>query len=339
MNLWRWYHNRARIQKARELAEQCFTLAHAVQDPGLLQDAHRMLGWTSFHHGEPVLARTHFEQGIALYDAQQGRLRAFSGGMEHGVVCLSVLAGTLWQLGYPEQALARSREALILAQESSHPFSLGLALQHASLVHQACREAQRVQEIAEATIRLAHEHGFVQWLAGGVWMRGWALAEQGSIEEGIEQLCQGMAIWQTVGTELAKTHLLFRLAEVYGKCGQAGEGLRVLNEALAVIRGTDERHAETEIYRLKGELLLARESKGLKVGEAEECFCQALTLARQRHAKSLELRAAMSLCRLWQQQGKGAEAHRLLAEIYAWFTEGFATPDLQEAKALLDVLA
>ncbi|HEY7496384.1 MAG TPA: AAA family ATPase, partial [Candidatus Tectomicrobia bacterium] len=329
MNLWRWYHNRARIQKARELAEQCFTLAHAVQDPGLLQDAHRMLGWTAFFHGEPVLARTHFEQGIALYDAQQGRLRAFSGGMDHGVTCLSVLAGTLWQLGYPEQALTKNREALTLAQESSHTFSLGLALQYCALVHQSRRDAQHAQEIAEATIQLAREHGFVQWIAGGMCMRGWALAEQGSIEEGIEQLRQGMATWQTVGTELGQTHMLFRLAEAYGKGGQAEEGLRLLDEALTVMHERDERHTETEIYRLRGELLLAQGGGRLEAVEAEKCFHQALALARQRQAKSFELRAAMSLCRLWQQQGKLPAAQQLLAEIYAWFTEGFTTPDLQ----------
>jgi adenylate cyclase len=338
MNLGRWYLNRAMLRQARELAEQCATLAQSVYDPEFLQDAHRMLGWTSFFQGESVLARTHFEQGIALYDAQQGRLRAFSGGVEHGVVCLSVLALTLWQLGYPEQALTKNREALTLAQESSHTFSLGLALNYCALVHQARREAQHVRESAEATIRLAREHGFVQWLAGGMVMRGWALAEQGSIEEGIEQIRQGMATWQTVGTELGQTHMLFRLAEVYGKSGQTEEGLRLLDEALAIIHERDEYHAETEIYRLRGELLLAQRGERRKVAEAEEYFCQALALARQRQAKSLELRTAISLSRLWQQQGKHAEAHQLLAEIYAWFTEGFDTLDLQEAKALLDVL-
>ena len=338
MNLGRWYLNRAMPRQAHELAEQCATLAQSVDDPALLQDAHRMLGWTSFFQGAPALARTHFEQGIALYDAQQGRLRAFSGGVEHGVVCLSVLASTLWQLGYPEQALTKNREALTLAQESSHTFSLGLALNYCALVHQARREAPRVRERAEATIRLAREHGFVQWLAGGMVMQGWALAEQGFIEEGIEQIRQGMATWQTVGTELGQTHMLFRLAEVYGKSGQTEAGLRLLDEALAIMHARDERHAETEIYRLRGELLLIQGGERLQVAEAEECFRYALVLARQRQAKSFELRAAMSLSRLWQQQNKRAEAHQLLVEIYDWFTEGFETPDLQEAQALLDTL-
>ncbi len=338
MGLQRFYINGAWLRKAHELSVQCLTLAQCVQDPGLLQEAHQMLGLTSFFQGEPVSARAHLEQGIALFDVQQGRLRAFSGGVDHGVVCLSFLAWTLWQLGYPEQALHRSREALALAQELSHAYSLGLALQHASLLHQSRREAQRVQEIAEATLRLAREQGFVQWLAGGMIVRGWALAEQGSIEEGIEQLRQGMVTWQTLGTTLGQTHTLFRLAQAYGKGRQTGEGLRVLDEALAFMHERDERHYETELYRLKGEFLLAQESERRRGEEAEEYFRQALALARQRQAKSFELRAAMSLCRLWQQQGKRPAAQQLLAEIYAWFTEGFATPDLQEAKALLDVL-
>jgi TOMM system kinase/cyclase fusion protein len=337
INLWRWYINRASLREAHELAEQCFTLAQAVQDPGLLQDAHRILGWTSFFQGEPILARTHFEQGIVLYDAQLGRSRAFSGGTEHGVVCLSVLAWTLWGLGYPEQASAMNQEALTLAQKSSHAYSLGLALQYAALVHQSRREARRAQEIAEATMRLAHEHGFVQWIAGGMWIRGWALAEQGFIEEGIEQLRQGMDTWRTIGTDLATTHLLFRLAEAYGRGGQAAEGLRLLDEALAVVRKTAEGYFEAEIHRLKGELLLQQVAGGW--GQAETCFCKALNVARRQEAKSLELRAAMSLSRLWQHQGKREDARQLLAGIYGWFTEGFDIPDLLEAKALLEGLA
>src|SRR5262249_45822361 len=256
MGLERFYLNGARLRKAHELSEQCLTLAQSVQDPGLLEEAHQMLGLTSFFQGEPVSARSHLEQGIALYDVQQGRLRAFRGGVDHGVVCLSFLAWTLWQLGFPEQALQKSREALTLAQELSQAYSLGFALQHAALLHQSRREAKRVQEITEATLRLARQQEFVQWLAGGMVVRGWALAEQGSIEEGIEQLRQGIVTWQTLGTTLSQTHMLFRLAQAYGKGGQTGEGLRVLEEALAFMHERDERHYETELYRLKGEFLL-----------------------------------------------------------------------------------
>jgi predicted ATPase len=278
----------------------------------------------------------YLEKGLTFYEAQQGRVRAFSGGIDPSVFCLSVLARTLWQLGYPEQALHRSREALVLAQESSQAYSLGLALQHSALLHQSRREIQRVQETVEETIQLAREHGFVQWIAGGMCMRGWALSQRGFIEEGIEQLRQGMDTWRTIGTDLAQTHILFRLAEAYGKGGHAAEGLRVLEEALAVVHKNVECYFEAEIYRLKGELLL-QQVPG-REGEPEACLHQALNVARRQQAKSLELRAAMSLSRLWQQQGKHQEASGLLAESYGWFTEGFDTPDLEEAKALLEAL-
>jgi predicted ATPase len=336
VSLWRLYINRAQLRKAHALAEQCVILAQNIHDPGLLQEAYRMLGETLFFQGEPVLARVHLEQGLAFYEAQQGRVRAFSGGMDPGVVCRSVLAWTLWQLGYPEQALTKSQEALTLAQKSSHAYSLGLALHYCALVHQSRREAQRMQEIAEATIRFAKEQGFVQWIAGGTCMRGWALAEQGCVEEGIQQLRQGMDIWRTLGTELAKTHVLFRLAEAYGRGGQAEEGLRVLDEALITVRKNAEGYFEAEIYRLQGELLLQQVAG--REQEAETCFCQALKVARRQQAKSMELRATVSLSRLWQQQGKRDKARQLLARSYNWFTEGFDILDLREAKALLGAL-
>ena len=306
MGLGRFYVNQPRLQKAHELCEQCLTLAQRVQNPAFLLEAHRMFGVTLFFRGELVTARRHLEQGIALYDVQQGHSRAFSSGMDPGVVCLSVVAWALWMLGYPDRALVKVQEALTLAQKLSHAYSLGYALQYSALVYQSRRETQHVQEIIEVTIRLAREHGFVQWIAGGMCMRGWALAEQGFIEEGIEQIRQGMDIWRTIGTELAKTHMLLRLAEVYGRGGQAAEGLRVLDEALAVVHKNAESYFEAEIYRLKGELLLQQVAG--REGEAEVCFHRALDIARRQQAMSLELRATMSLSRLWQQQGKRARS-------------------------------
>jgi len=254
------------------------------------------------------------------------------------------MAWTLWMLGYAEQALTRSQEALSLARQLSHAYSLGFALHYAGVLRQSRREAQFVQEWAEATIALSREQGFVQWLEGGMFLRGWALAEQGLAQEGIEQLRESLASKRARGTELAQTHILFRLAEAYGKAGQAEEGLRVLAEALAAGHRDAERYFEAELYRLKGELLLQQTvRRGVPVepallAEAEACFHQALDVARHQGAKSLELRAVMSLSRLWQQQGKRAAAHQMLAEIYGWFTEGFDTPDLQEAQALLTAL-
>jgi len=338
MSLWRLSINRARIPQACDLAEQCVALAQHGYDPALLQEAHRMLGESLFFHGQLVLARTHLEQGVALYDAQQGRVRAFSSGMEPGVICLCFLAATLWQLGYSEQALTRSHEALTLAQESSHAFSLAFALNYASLLHVWRLEVQFAKERAEAVITLANEHGFTQPLNVGMIRRGWALAKQGAVAEGIRQLQQGLATLRNVGQELPLSHHLALLAEAYRQGGQVEAGLHALAEAFAHLDNTGERYYGAELHRLKGEFLLAQTGKRCKAREAEECFHQALDIARRQQAKSLELRATMSLSHLWQQQGRRAEAHHMLAESYSWFTEGFGTPDLQEAKALLEVL-
>jgi adenylate cyclase len=297
-----------------------------------------MLGESLFFHGQLALARTHLEQGITLYDAQQGGVRAFSSGMEPGVICLSFLASTLWQLGYPEQALTRIHEALTLAQESSHAYSLGFALNYASLLHVWRREVQFAKERAEAVITLSNEHGFIHALSVGMIRRGWALAKQGAVAEGIRQLQQGLATLREVGQELPLSHHLALLAEAYRQGGQVEAGLHALAEALAHLDDTGERYYEAELHRLKGECLMAQTGKRSKEIEAEECFRQALEIARRQQAKSLELRATMSLSHLWQQQGRRAEAHQILAEIYGWFMEGFETPDLQEAKALLEAL-
>jgi predicted ATPase len=199
-------------------------------------------------------------------------------------------------------------------------------------------EVQFAKERAEAVITLSNEHGFIQALNAGMIKKGWALAKQGAVAEGIRQLHQGLTTIREMGLELPLSLYLALLAEAYRHGGQVDAGLHVLAEALAHLDKTWERGLEAEIYRLKGECLLAQTGKLCKAGEAEECFRQALDVARRQQAKSLELRAAMSLGRLWQRQGRRAEAHQILDKIYGWFTEGFETPDLREAKALLAAL-
>jgi len=345
VSLARFYLNRAKIQRARDMAEQCFSLAQHVQDPALLQDARCTLGLISFFQGELVTAYAHLEHGIALHYARQDHLRAFSGGIDSGVVCLSVMAWTLWMLGYPEQALSRSREAITLAQKLSHAYSLGFALNYAVLLHIWRREVSLAQEQADAVMALANEYGFIHTLSVGMIRKGWALAMQGAVAEGTKQLHEGLTTLQETETELGIPQHLVLLAEVYRQGGQADEGLHVLDAALIHIDKTWERWPEAESYRLKGECLLAGAGKrhmlqGSKsaADEAAACFHRALDVARRQQAKSLELRAAMSLSRLWQEQGRHVAAQQLLAEIYRGFTEGFETPDLQEAKALLAVL-
>src|SRR5262249_26089219 len=209
------------------------------------------------------------------------------------------------------------------------------ALAYAAWLHHARREGTAAQERAEAAIELSSARGFAQYLAVGKPLRGWALAMQGQGEEGLAQLRQGLAALKAMGSALDWPRCLLLLAEAYGEGGQLDEGLTALTEALATAHKTGERYWEAELYRLKGELLLRR---GTPMEEGETCFQQALDIARHQEAKSLELRAATSLSRLWQQQGKRAEAHALLAPVYGWVSEGFTTADLQEAKALLDEL-
>ena len=230
-----------------------------------------------------------------------------------------------------------------LAHDVSHPFSLAFALNFTARLHQLRRERQAVQEEAEAAIALSTEQGFPFFLAMGTILRGWAVAEQGHGAAGVSQIREGLTTYQATGAEIWRPYFLALLAEVLGKEGQTEEGLRVINEALAIVERTEERFYEAELHRLKGELLLNDERRMMnderQTQEAEACFQQALAVARQQQAKSWELRAAMSLARLWQQQGKTTEARDLLAPVYEWFTEGFDTPDLQEAKTLLEELS
>jgi predicted ATPase len=335
--LWVYALVRAELQPAHALGKQLLALAQHVQDAAMLVAAHRALGATLFFLGEAASAYTHLAQGLALYDAQQHRAYAFLYGEDGGVVCRSHAALALWWLGYPDQGLARSHEAVTLAQQRAHPFSLGYALHWAVGIHYCRREVRFTQEYAEAAISLAQEQGFPHLRAYGSVLYGWALAHQGRAKEGIEQINQSMMDYRATGAELGRPHFLVLLAEAYGTMGEPEAGLTGLAEALTLMDTTGERADEPEISRLKGELLLQQSTDNAT--EAETCFQHAIRIAQNQQAKSLELRAATSLARLWQQQGKRQEAHDLLAPIYGWFTEGFDTADLQEAKALLDALA
>ena len=334
--LWRFYLVRAEYQTARELAEQCFSLAQGVDAPALRLAAHFALGVSLLWLGEIALARAHLEQSLALYNPQEHRVLAFRAGLDLEVWCLSHLAQALWLLGYPDQALRRSHEALTLAQELSHPPSLAAVLFYVAFIHCYRREAQATQERAAATMALASAQGLPQWLTVGRLLRGWALAIQGQAEEGIAQMRPSLAAWRAMGAGMAVSHFLVLLAEAYGRAGQAEEGLRPLAEALVHMDTTGEHDYAAEVYWLKGELLLRQAIPD--EAQAETCLYQALDIARHQQTKSWELRAATSLARLWQQQGKRAEAHALLAPVYGWFTEGFDTADLQEARALLEAL-
>jgi tetratricopeptide (TPR) repeat protein len=306
------YNARGDFQRAREYGEQALALAQRLQDPALLAEAHYALGVPLYNLGEITLAHAHFEQGMPFADALAQPLRS-----RRGVMYRTFTAVNLWYLGYPDQALRRSHEARTLAQ-SSDPFTLYWALAKAGELHQLRREVHAAHERFEAALALASEQGLAQWLPISMHEWGWALAVQAT------------------GVKMALPRLLTKLAEAYGNSGQAEEGLRRLAEALAVMDDTGGRRYEAELYRIEGELLLQQAVPD--EFQAEACFQHALAVARRQQAKAWELRAAMSLAHLWQYQGKRAEAHELLAPVYGWFTEGFDTADLQDAKVLLEEL-
>jgi predicted ATPase len=328
---------RAELQSARELGEELLTLAESRQDPALLLGAHQALGQIFSQLGECTLARVHLEQGMALSTLQPQYSQVFLYGQEPRVACLFYAASTLWHLGYPNQAREHIHTMLTLARELSHPFTLVSALLYAAQFPGFRREGAVVQALAEEALALCREQGFALGRARGTLMRGWAFAAQGQREEGLAQMCQGLAAFRVTGARAGLALYLGLLAEVYGGAGQPTEGLRTLAEAIAVMYQHGLYGFEANLHWLKGELLLAQLPGSAP--EAETCFQQALDVARRQEAKSLELRAAMSLARLWQRQGKRQKAHDLLAPVYGWFTEGFDTADLQEAKSLLDTLA
>jgi predicted ATPase len=283
--------------------------------------------------GEFVPARAHLEQALAGSATDLDHVLTSHFGGSARVNALGFLSWILWLLGYPDQALTRSHEMLHYAQELQHAFSLARALNNVMVLHKLREETEAAQEWAETALAIVTKHGFVNYLGFTTFTRGWALAAQGQHEQGIDQMRQGLAARQAMGARLVEAEYLARLGEVYGRIGQVNEGLRLLAEALLLADTTGERWYEAELHRIKGKLLLQQAVPDTL--QAEACFQQALAVARRQQARSWELRAAMSLSRLWQQQGKRAEARELLAPIYRWFTEGFDTPDLQEAKTLL----
>jgi len=296
------YGVRADYKAAQELGEQRLRLPQHFHNPILLLGAHESLGEFLFLIGEFARARKHLEEGAALYDPKQRR--CYGSPFDPKVACLSYIAYALWFMGYPDQALQRSHEAQTLARELSHPFSLAHALHHAARLHQLRREVLAVQERSEVLIALTSKQEFPIYLAAGTIWQGWAMAEQGNPEEGIMQIRQGLAAWQATGAEQLRPYILARLAEAYGKVRDAEKGLAALVDALAQVEKTGERFYEAELYRLKGELLLMQESHLEKIEEVETYFLKAIAIARHQQAKSLELRATISLANCWQQQGK-----------------------------------
>jgi predicted ATPase len=308
----------------------------SVQDSALLVEANRAFGVSTFWLGDVTAALENLERGARLYQAQKHRSHAFVFGNDPGVVCLSYAALALWHLGHAEQGFNRSCEALALARNLSHHYSLALALVFAAWLHQFRQEPRAAREHAEEAIAICAEQGFPLFMSMGTILRGWALAQEGSDEEGGAQMRQGLDDLRATGAGLWQPTFLSLIAEADGRIGQAERGLRLLGEGMAMVERNDERFYEAELHRLRGELLLL--SNPADPSGAERCFRNALEIAERQMAKSLGLRAALSLARFWAKEGRRSEAHDLLDPIYGWFNEGFGTPDHKAAKTLLDQL-
>ncbi|MCC6297838.1 MAG: hypothetical protein IT314_00975 [Anaerolineales bacterium] len=246
--------------------------------------------------------------------------------------CLIWLSWALWALGYADQSLARSEEALALSEKLSHPFSAAFASGLTGVLHYYRRDPIAAQKPAEATIPLAAEKGFPFWLAVAKTVHGWALVQQGQ-RDGLDELREGISILRMSGALQPLPTNLTYLVNALVQTENVEDGWKALSESFDAL---DRDFGEAEIHRLKGELLLLREREN--EAEAEACFLRAIEIARHRKAKSWELRADVSLCKLWQSQKKTREAYDLLSPAYSWFTEGFDTLDIREASSLLDQL-
>jgi tetratricopeptide (TPR) repeat protein len=346
-----FYHTRGPRETALSYAEQALTIAQRLGDPALIVDAHHAVAMPLLYLGELERAREHVERGVALYEPKQRRAYAslFYHAIDPGVGCRFQASRVLWLLGYPDRARAHAEEGLALARRIAHVLSVAWGHSDAALLHQCRREPRLAEEHAATALALSREHGLPEITGWGLAWHGWALALQGRIGDGIAEIRDGLAALG--GHTGLKPHLLALLAEAVGAAGHVAEALAVLSEALAQSE-TGGRYYRAELHRLQGEFLVAHGVRQLELRngdvvpaqpepvlvEAERCFSRALEIARGQKAKSLELRAATSLGRLWQEQGRRGEARHLVAGVYDWFTEGFETADLQEARELITSL-
>jgi predicted ATPase len=335
VGLTRYYGLSGNQKIGLELGEQLLAIAQATQDVSLLLEAYRHMAGLLSSLGRLKEARAFGERGIALYDLAQHERHAYRFGHDPAASICGYQGLTLWLLGYPDQAMTQRQRLVHLAQSFSHPTSLAVA--HCWLAKNACayRDARAAQRHAEDAIRMSRAHDLSNWTAMAMALRGWALAEQGQAAEGLVQLSEGITVWLAMGWAHFVPFFLALRAEVCLQVQQLSEGMAAIAAARAIAASGGDRYWLAELHRLHGELCRA---EGRDSDQAEVLFRQALETARQQEARMLELRAAMSLARLWQSQGKAAAARQLLAEVYGWFDEGFDSYDLQAAQALLQAL-
>jgi class 3 adenylate cyclase/predicted ATPase len=329
-----FYLARGELETARQFAQQCMTLAERGGDTTHVVRSSTMLGQVGLHLGDVSLTREHLARGISLYRA--GRYRPRAAGQDPIVVSLSYDAWCLWFVGFPDRASELSREALALAHERAQPYELAGALLFAALFDELRREGAAIGERADALIALASEQGYPTWLAFGLLMSGWAQVDQGLVTPGIAQMRRGLAAMRSTGFRTGWPYHLALMAKACARLGDVDEALDLQAEAIAAAHGTGEHCWDAELCRIEGDLRLQQAVPDRT--QAEASFRRAIEAARRSHTKAWELRAVTSLARLLRDGDHRAEGRRRLADVYAWFTEGFETHDLREARALLDGL-
>jgi predicted ATPase len=338
---------RGEAHKALEYSLQLMQIAQQGQDSGLLLQGYVQLGLSYFFVGEQTLACEHLKQALALYDPVHHRSHALLYlGIDPKMASLGFSSMSLWLQGYPDQALRKGQEAVRFSRGLSHPYSLAGALIYNGWTHLFRQEEEEAQKLLAEASHLNQEQGFPDLLALSMGFQGCLMIHQGKAEAGTRKIQEVLSSMEAVGLRGGQPTFLTYQAEGHMELRQTETGLSVITQALELAEQSGERYYEPELYRLKGQLTLQKfQASSSKFppapnpqGEAEACFQKAIDIARQQQAKSWELRAATSLARLWQQQGKRADALTLLLDVYNWFTEGFDTKDLQEAKALLDEL-
>lgn len=335
-----YYGSAAEHTTAALVLEQLADVAERTANRSFMALAQCLRGWHDFFRGNFLTARARLKHMISFYDPVQHRALAFVYGQDPGIASLAVAGPMLWALGDLEQALRRGEEALALAWDSPHPYSLAFTLTYVGILLGWRCDFAHLGEVAEACIRVSTQHNFPFWSMTGTHLRGWAQAGQGRIVEGIETMLAASALNEKAGVRIGRPHQFLTLAETHLAAGQIEEARQVLLMILAEVEANGEHYCTAEIHRLLGEAALASGHGGAVAmdAEAEVHFRQAIEIARAQAARSWELRATTSLARLWQRQGRVTEAHAMLAEIYGWFTEGHDTHDLREARVLLDDL-
>jgi predicted ATPase len=322
--------------RSLEVAEDALKFAERCSDPILLGIAHWLTGNALLWLADLDGARRHLEEGLAFCDPERDRAEAVRYGFDSGTACHSFLGRVLWHLGFPDQGLVHAEAAIAAARAAAHPYSEAWALAWAAALHQLRGEARLCRERAEAALTIATEQVMPFFVAHGMVLGGWTLVKEGQSEEGLAKLRDGIGAYRAIGARIEHPHWLALSADACRETGRIEEGLSILNEALSEVEETNIRCYEAELKRIEGELLLA--PGGSDEIRAAASFREALAIARAQQAKSFELRAALSLARLWWRQGKSEAARDLLAPVYGWFTEGFDTADLREAKELLEAL-